>query len=45
MTPPSVIKMYLYVCMTLHVSVNNNNHQKANQHRKETITWYKNTSN
>jgi hypothetical protein len=44
-TAPSVIKMYLYVCMPLHVSVNINHHQKANQHRKETtITWYKITS-
>jgi hypothetical protein len=45
-TPPSVIKMYLYVYMPLHVSVDNNHQQKANQHRKETtITYYKNTSN
>jgi hypothetical protein len=35
-TPPSVIKIYLYVYMPLHVSVDNNHHQKANQHRKET---------
>jgi hypothetical protein len=41
-TPPSVIKMYLYVYMPLHVSVDNNHHQKANQHRKKTtITYYK----
>jgi hypothetical protein len=34
--------MYLYVYMPLHVSVNNNHHQKAKQHRKKTtITWYK----
>jgi hypothetical protein len=40
--PPSVIKMYLYVYMPLHVSVDTNHHQKANQHRKETtITWYR----
>jgi hypothetical protein len=37
----SVIKMYLYVHMPLHVSVNNNHHQKAKQHLKETtVTWY-----
>jgi hypothetical protein len=35
-TPPSVIKIYLYVYTPLHVSVDNNHHQKANQHRKET---------
>jgi hypothetical protein len=35
-TPSSVTKMYLYVYMPLHVSVNNNHHQKANQHLKET---------
>jgi hypothetical protein len=40
-TPSSVIKMYLYVHMPLHVSVNNNHHQQAKQHLKETtITWY-----
>jgi hypothetical protein len=45
-TPPSVIKMCLYVYMPLHVSVDNNHHQKANQYDKETtIIWYKNTSN
>jgi hypothetical protein len=39
--PSSVIKMYLYVHMPIHVSVNNDHHQKAEQHRKETtITWY-----
>jgi hypothetical protein len=41
-TPPSVIKMYLYVYMPLHDSLNNNHHQKAKQHLKETtITWHK----
>jgi hypothetical protein len=35
-TKPSVIKIYLYVYMSLYVSVDNNHHQKANQHRKET---------
>jgi hypothetical protein len=40
-TPSSVIKMYLYVHMPLHVLANNNHHQKAKQHLKETtITWY-----
>jgi hypothetical protein len=40
-TPSSVIKLYLYVHMPLHVSVNNNHHQKSKQHLKETtITWY-----
>jgi hypothetical protein len=40
-TLSSVIKMYLYVYMPLRVSVNNNHHQKAKQHLKETtITWY-----
>jgi hypothetical protein len=35
-TPPSEIKIYLYVYMPLHVLVDNNHHQKANQHHKET---------
>jgi hypothetical protein len=33
-TPPSVIKIYLFICMPLHVSANNNHHQKANQQLK-----------
>jgi hypothetical protein len=36
-TPPSVIKMYLYAYMPLHVSFDNNHHQKAKQHRKSHI--------
>jgi hypothetical protein len=34
-TLPSVIKIYLYVYMPLHISVDNNHHQKANQLHKD----------